>query len=88
MPRFFASGVCQFHVLIVYADAVPPTQFQMEILAESNVTAVDRLRCLAATPTLGQLQQYDIVVPFGDTDVYRRRRCLATTWRTTWTEAG
>ena len=61
------SGVCQFHVLIVYADAVPPTQFQMEILAESNVTAVDLFDASAATPTLGQLQQYDIVVPFGDT---------------------
>ena len=61
------GGVCQFHVLIVYADAVPPTQFQTEILAEPNVTAVDLFDASAATPTLGQLQQYDIVVPFGDT---------------------
>jgi hypothetical protein len=60
-------GPCQFQVLIAYADAVPPTQFQTEILAEPNVTAVDLFDASAATPTLGQLQQYDIVVPFGDT---------------------
>ena len=34
-------GVCQFHVLIVYADPKPPTQLQSEIQAEPNVIAVD-----------------------------------------------
>ena len=60
-------GPCQFQVLIVYADAAPPTQFQTEIQAEPSVTAVDLFDASNAIPTLGQLQQYDIVVPFGDT---------------------
>jgi hypothetical protein len=60
-------GPCQFQVLIVFADAAPPTQFQTEIQVEPSVTAVDLFDASNATPTLGQLQQYDIVVPFGDT---------------------
>ena len=60
-------GPCQFQVLIVYADPKPPTQFQTEIQAEPNVTAVDVFDACVGTPTLGQLQQYSIVVPFGDT---------------------
>jgi len=60
-------GPCQFQVLIVFADAVPPTQFQTEIQVEPNVAAVDLFDASSATPTLGQLQQYDIVVAFGDT---------------------
>ena len=61
------GGVCQFHVLIVYADPKPPTQLQSEIQAEPNVVAVDVFDASVGIPTLGQLQQYDIVVPFGDT---------------------
>src|SRR5215831_18193233 len=60
-------GPCQFQVLIVFADAGPPTQFQAEIQAEPGVTAVDLFDASTATPTLDQLQQYDIVVPFSDT---------------------
>ena len=60
-------GPCQFQVLIVFADAGPPTQFQTEIQAEPSVTAVDLFDASNATPTLSELQQYDIVVPFGDT---------------------
>ena len=61
---------CQFQVLIVYSDAGPPTQFQTEIQAEAGVTAVDLFDASNATPTLGQLQQYDIVVPFSDTPFF------------------
>ncbi len=61
------GGVCQFHVLIVYADPKPPTQLQSEIQAEPNVVAVDVFDASVGIPTLGQLQQYEIVVPFGDT---------------------
>src|SRR5436309_1751767 len=61
------GGVCQFHVLIVYADAGPPTQLQSEIQAEPNVVAVDLFDATVGIPTLGQLQQYEIVVPFSDT---------------------
>jgi Kelch motif len=60
-------GVCQFHVLIVYADSDgPPSQLQSEIQAEPNVVAVDLFDAAAGTPTLAQLQQYQIVVPFSN----------------------
>ena len=60
-------GPCQFQVLIVYADPKPPTQLQSEIQAEPNVVSVDVFDASVGIPTLGQLQHYDIVVPFGDT---------------------
>ena len=66
-------GPCQFQVLIVFADAGPPIQFQTEIQAEPSVTAVDLFDASNATPTLGQLQQYDIVVPFGNTMFFDSR---------------
>src|SRR6476620_10615210 len=60
-------GVCQFHVLIVYADSDgPPSQLQSEIQAEPNVVAVDLFDANVGTPTLAQLQQYQIVVPFSN----------------------
>ena len=49
------GGVCQFHVLIVYADAGPPTQLQSEIQVEPNVVAVDLFDATVGIPTLGQL---------------------------------
>ena len=55
-----------FHVLIVYSDDGPPTQLQSEILAEPNVTAVDLFDGQAGTPTLAQLQAYQIVVPYSN----------------------
>ena len=55
-----------FHVLIVYSDDGPPTQLQSEILAEPNVIAVDLFDGQAGTPTLAQLQQYQIVVPYSN----------------------
>ena len=60
-------GGCQFHVLIVYADSTGlPSQLQSEIQAEPNVVAVDLFDAAAGTPTLAQLQQYQIVVPFSN----------------------
>jgi len=53
-------------VLIVYADTAAPTQLQSEILAEPHVVAVDLFDAQAGTPTLGQLQQYQIVVPYSN----------------------
>ena len=62
------GGVCQFHVLIVgRRNPKPPTQLQSEIEAEPNVVAVDVFDASVGIPTLGQLQQYEIVVAFGDT---------------------
>ncbi len=59
-------GGCQFHVLIVYSDTGQPTQLQSEILAEPNVVACDLFDAQFNTPTLAQLQPYDIVVPFSN----------------------
>ena len=54
-------------MLIVYADSDgPPTQLQSEIQAEPNVSRLTCLTPLAGTPTLAQLQQYQIVVPFSN----------------------
>ncbi len=57
---------CQFRVLIVYADTAAPATLQTEIMAEPGVTAVDLFDAQAGTPTLAQLQQYNIVVPYSD----------------------
>jgi hypothetical protein len=59
-------GQCQFHVLIVYSDTGLPTQLQSEILAEPNVVACDLFDAQFNTPTLAQLQPYEIVVPFSN----------------------
>ena len=60
-------GGCQFHVLIAYADSDgPPSQLQSEIQAQPNVISVDLFDALNGTPTLAQLQQYQIVVPFSN----------------------
>ena len=60
-------GPCQFRVLIVHADFIgQPTQLQSEILAEPNVAAVDFFDATGGAPTLAQLQQYDIVVPYSN----------------------
>ena len=65
-----ASPTCtpsSFRVLIAYADKVgPPTTLQNQILAESGVAAADLFDAFSGTPTLGQLQQYDIVVAFSN----------------------
>jgi elongation factor P hydroxylase len=65
LPKFPYSG--PFRVLIVYADTDgAPTQLRSQILAEPGVTAVDLFDAFSGTPTLGVLQQYNIVVPFSN----------------------
>jgi N-acetylneuraminic acid mutarotase len=60
-------GPCTFRVLIAYADiGGPPTTLQNQILAEPGVTGVDLFDAFSGTPTLQQLQQYNIVVPFSN----------------------
>jgi hypothetical protein len=51
-------------VLIVYTDFGLPTQLKSEILAEPGITAVDLFDAHFFSPTLSQLLQYNIVVPF------------------------
>jgi hypothetical protein len=60
-------GGCQFQVLIVYSDIGGlPTMIQNEILAEPDVTTVDLFDAFSGTPTLAQLQQYNIVYAFSN----------------------
>jgi hypothetical protein len=69
-PTPTPPGPCEgFRVLIIHADDVGvPTQLQQQIQAESGVTVVDLFDALASTPTMAQLLQYNIVVPFGYTE--------------------
>jgi hypothetical protein len=61
------SNACQFHVLIAYSDiGGPPTTLHNQIAAESGVVAVDYFDASSGTPTLAQLQPYNIVVPFSN----------------------
>jgi uncharacterized repeat protein (TIGR02543 family) len=59
---------CGAHrVLIAYADSSgAPAPLRTEILAEPGVAAVDFFNANAGTPTLTQLRQYDIVVPYSN----------------------
>ena len=65
-----ASPTCtpsSFHVLIAYSDiGGPPATLQSQILAEPGVTGVDLFDASSATPTLAQLQPYNIVVAFSN----------------------
>ena len=56
VPR--AHRVCRYYAA--------PTQLQSQILAEPGVAAVDLFDAQAGTPTLGQLQRYQIVVPYSN----------------------
>ena len=56
-------------MLIIYADDTGlPAQLQQQILSESGVIVVDLFDALVGTPTMPQLLQYNIVVPFGYTE--------------------
>src|SRR6266487_2271470 len=60
-------GPCTFRVLIAYADiGGQPTTLQNEILAEPGVIGVDLFDAFSGTPTLQQLQQYNIVYAFSN----------------------
>jgi len=58
---------CGFQILIVYADSGgQPSALQSQILAEPGVASADLFQAATRTPTLAQLQLYDIVVPFSN----------------------
>ena len=60
------SAACStYRVLIAYSETgAGPTTLRSQILAEPGVAAVDLFDAGAATPTLAQLANYDVVVPF------------------------
>ena len=60
------AAPCQSRVLIVNADCgVLATMLTNELLAD-GATLVDNFDAVNGTPTLAQMQQYDIVVPFSN----------------------
>src|SRR6266545_838742 len=70
-PTPTASPTCtpggSFQVLIVNSDVgVPPATLHNQIAAEPGVTAVDLFDAEFNTPTLAQLQPYNIVVSFSN----------------------
>jgi hypothetical protein len=54
------------HILILYADSVPPNTLRADILAQSGIGVVDLFDARTVTPTLALLQQYDTVVAFSN----------------------
>ena len=54
-------------------------------MAEPGVAAVDLFDAQAGTPTLAQLQPYQIVVPYSNFPFFDPIRWVIT-WQTTWTE--
>ena len=60
-------------VLIVYSDTGEPTQLVSDLLAQPGVTTVDLFDAHVGTPTLGQLNPYNIVLtwtnyPYADSN--------------------
>ena len=51
-----------YRIIIVQANCEPPTQFQAQLKAFPDVSAVDIFNACVATPTLAELTQYDMVV--------------------------
>jgi hypothetical protein len=61
------TGGCHVKVLIAYADGVgAPTAIQSAIQAQPGVIGVDLFDAGAGTPTLAQLQQYNLVFAFSN----------------------
>ena len=55
-----------YRVLIVYADSVAPTSLPAALAAEPGIASVTLFDGGTGTPTLGQLQQYEIVVAWSN----------------------
>ncbi len=55
-----------YNVLIVYADTGVPSTLPAALAAEPGIASVTLFDGAAGTPTLAQLQQYQIVVPFSN----------------------
>jgi hypothetical protein len=55
-----------YRILIAQANCEPPTRFQDQLKAFPDVAAVDIFNACDATPTLGQLTPYDLVVSINE----------------------
>ena len=76
-PTVTATPTCgpngNYNILIVYADGgVPPNTLRTQLLAQPGVNSVSLFDGGAGTPTLAQLNQYQIVVPYLNIQLRRR----------------
>jgi hypothetical protein len=55
-----------YRIVIVHANCEPPTKLQTELKAFPDVAAVDIFDACVATPELGQLTSYDMVVSMNE----------------------
>jgi hypothetical protein len=55
-----------YRIVIAHANCEPPTKFQDQLKAFPEVTTVDIFDACVATPTLGQLTPYDMVVSMNE----------------------
>ncbi|MEO6612517.1 MAG: PKD-like domain-containing protein [Chitinophagaceae bacterium] len=53
-------------LLIIYSDNSQPTQLRNNLLAIAGVIQVDLFDASAGTPSLAQMQQYSMVIPFSN----------------------
>ena len=74
-------------ILIVYSDTGPPTQLVTALQGEADVTSVDLFDAQVATPTLNDLNPYNLVITLGRTSRTPTRTRPATCWPTTRTRA-
>jgi hypothetical protein len=68
----------RLNMLLVYSDVTFPSTLQTQLLSLPGVGSVDLFDAFAGTPTLAQMQGYDVVVPwsnfpFGDADTLGNR---------------
>ena len=64
--EYSQSSVCSLRVLLVYADSLPPDILTTRLLTDPDVTVVDQFDARFNTPTLSELQQYDVVYAFSN----------------------
>ena len=59
-----------FDILLAYTDDSPTTLLRGELLAQPNVASVTLFDAYVDTPTLAEMQPYDLVVAMGNLDYY------------------
>ncbi len=66
-PRITNASLTSLQILIAYSDVAAPTTLKNDLLAQPGVGAVDTFSASAGTPTLLQLENYQVVVAFSNT---------------------
>ncbi|MGI8589202.1 MAG: M14 family zinc carboxypeptidase, partial [Chloroflexia bacterium] len=60
------GGAGSYRILIAYADSVEPTTLRGNLLAQPGISVVDLFDAQNGTPTLAQMQQYDLVLTYSN----------------------